>query len=254
MTRAVTFIGEGEGAMLLGFTIRNGHATSYGGAISCTGGAEPTISGLVITNCSSLRGGAIQVHESRVSVLDTVITDCVASEYGGGIYCYNSTGASFVGLVIGENTGGTGGGMYVWGGAPTVQLCTFYRNSGGGGGALHCRTANPMVLQTILAFSTAGKGIHCESAALPYVAYSDVYGNAGGDAVCGTSYQNGSEDPRFCDMDGDDVTLCANSWCLPGGPPHNPTGTLIGARGQGCGDCSSPVAPATWGAVKALYR
>jgi hypothetical protein len=68
--------------------------------------------------------------------------------------------------------------------------------------------------------------------------------------VCGTSWGNGSADPRFCNMDEGDLTLCANSPCLDG----SICPALIGAWGEGCEDCSSPVTPATWGTVKALYR
>jgi hypothetical protein len=251
VTNAVLFDGEGEDAKLLGFTIRNGNA-SYGGAINCVGGAAPMISGCVIENCTAVRGGGLYVHSSPVTVLDTEITGCEGSEFGGGIYCFDSSGASFMGLVIGENTGGEGGGFYAWGGAPTIQISTFYRNSGPGGGAIHARGSNPMILQSILSFSTSGKAIDCEDGAVPYIGYCDIYGNAGGDDLCGTLWTNWAEDPRFCDIDGGDVRLCANSWCLPGG--GNPMTALIGACGQGCDACGAPVAGTTWGGVKALYR
>jgi hypothetical protein len=251
VTNAVVFVGEGPDAMFSGFTIQNGYSDNYGGAIFCSAGASPTVSDCIIRNCTAQRGGGIYVYQSSISVLSTEITGCTATEWGGGIYCYNSSDAQFIGLTIGENTGGQGGGMYVWGGGPAIHLCTFYRNNGAGGGAIHCRAAGmATVIQTILAFSTAGKGIYCEDGATPYVAYSDIYGNAGGDDVCFSSYSNGNEDPRFCDMDAGDLTLCANSGCLPDGIGP----ALIGAWGQGCSDCTSPVAPATWGAVKALYR
>jgi hypothetical protein len=250
VTRAIYWDGEGPGAKLLGFTIQNGDA-GYGGAVYCKGGAEPTISGCIIRNCSAEDGGGIWVHQSPATVWDTEITGCTATESGGGIYSYWAVDATFVGLVIGENTAADGGGMYLWGTSPAVQLCTLYRNSGS---AIHVRgaTAGLTILQTIMAFSTQGQGIACEESATPYVAYCDVYGNAGGDDICGTSFNNGSQDPRFCNMAAGDVTLCANSWCLPGG--GNPGPTLIGARGEGCDDCAAPVAEATWGAVKALYR
>jgi len=250
VTNAFSFDGEGGAAQLLGFTIQNGYAT-YGGAICCIGGGAPLISDCIIRNCTAVRGGAVYVYESSLNLWPSEITDCTATEFGGAIYCYNSTGATFYGLIVGNNTAGDGGGMYSWGGAPSVQLCTFYRNSADGSGAIHCRaTGTMMLLQTIVAFSTSGKGIYCQEGATPYVAYCDIYGNAGGDDNCGSSYMNGNEDPRFCDMDEGDLTLCANSWCLPGGGSP----ALIGARGEGCGNCDSPVAPATWGTVKALYR
>ena len=250
VTTAIIWDGEGDGAILLGFTIQNGHG-GQGGAVECRGGAAPTISNCIIKNCSADRGGAFYIHESPIKLWTSEITGCTATEYGGAVYCYNSTGATFYDLIIGGSTAGNGGGMYVWGGAPTVQLCTFYGNGGTGGGAIHCRaTGMVMILQTILAFSTAGKGVYCQEGATPYVGYCDIFGNAGGDDVCGTSLDNGSEDPRFCGMNVGDVTLCANSGCLPGGIGM----ALIGARGEGCADCEAPVAQTTWGAVKALYR
>lgn len=248
VTGAVRFDGEGANAQLLGFTIQNGHA-GYGGAIYCEGGTLATISDCLIMNCSAERGGGIYAHQSNVAVMATEIMWCSATEHGGGIYSYWGADASFVGLTLGGNTAPYGGGMYLWGSSPMVHLCTLYRNTGG---AIHVRgsTAGLTIMQTILAFSATGKGVSCEDEATPFVGYCDIYGNAGGDDVCGTPYMNGNEDPRFCGIDEGDVTLCANSGCLPGGISP----TFIGAWGEGCEDCASPVAPTTWGAVKALFR
>lgn len=248
VTRAISWDGEGAGAQLLGFTIQNGNA-AYGGAVRCQGGAQPTISDCIIRDCSGVLGGGIYNYQSNMTVMATEITGCTATESGGGIYSYWAADAMFIGLVIGENAAADGGGMYLWGSSPAVQLCTLYRNSGS---AIHVRgsTAGLTIMQSIMAFSTTGKGVSCEDDATPYVGFCDIYGNAAGDDVCGTSFNNGSEDPRFCGMDEGDVTLCANSGCLPGGIGP----ALIGARGQGCAACTSPVAPTTWGAVKALYR
>ena len=241
-TRAVHFEGEGAGAKLLGFVIIGGSA-GYGGGIYGAGGTLATISDCYIVNCSAELGGGIYAYLSNVTVMACDIVCCSATEAGGGVYSYWGADASFIGLTIGGCSAPAGGGMYLWGSSPMVHLCTFYRNTD----ALWVRgnTAGLTVMQSILAFSSVGKGVSCEDGGTPYVSFCDVYGNAGGDAVCGTSYQNGSEDPRFCDIDVGDVSLCANSPCLPGG---------IGARGEGCGNCDTPVAPTTWGAVKALYR
>jgi hypothetical protein len=102
-----------------------------------------------------------------------------------------------------------------------------------------------------------GEALFCgDVASDPALTCCDVYGNAGGDWVGCIADQYGingnfSEDPLFCDMSGGDLTLCANSPCLPTG---NSCGVLIGAHDQGCPDCSSPVKPTSWGAIKALYR
>jgi len=246
-TQAVRFSGEGAGARLLGFIIVGGSAT-YGGGIYCDGGTLATISDCYIVNCTAVLGGGIYAYQSNVTVTACDIMWCSATEAGGGVYSYWGADASFVGLTIGGCSAPAGGGMYLWGSSPMVHLCTIYRNTD----AVWVRgnTAGLTVMQSILAFSSVGKGVSCEEGATPYVGFCDVYGNAGGDDVCGTSYGNGSEDPRFCGIDTGDVTLCANSPCLPGGISM----ALIGARGEGCGACSAPVTPSSWGVLKALYR
>ena len=52
-----------------------------------------------------------------------------------------------------------------------------------------------------------------------------------------------SLDPLFCNVDDDDLTLCSNSPCLPGG---NPWGITIGDHGEGCSDCGSTLGGAPW--------
>lgn len=253
ITKAIFWSGEGPGARLQGFTIQNGNA-GYGGAVYCGQGASPTISNCVFRDCTAERGGAIWVHTSSPTISDCRITNCSGSEWGGAIYCYHSSGATFQRLVIGRNTGGTGGGMYVWGGAPDITNCTFYRNAGQGGGAVHCRGSAPNLTQCILAFSTTGKGIACEELAMPVVKHCDIFGNAAGDDPCGTLNEHIDIDPLFCGMDlAGDISLCANSPCLPI-QGHNPWNELIGASDEVCTECATPAAPMTWGRVKALFR
>jgi hypothetical protein len=50
----------------------------------------------------------------------------------------------------------------------------------------------------------------------------------------------------------DDFTLCANSLCLP--ENNIDCDQLIGAYGEGCPPCDSPVESTSWGAIKAMYR
>lgn len=249
-SRGVRFNGEGPDAKLVGFTIQNGSA-GYGGGIQCEGGTSATISDCIVRDCSAERGGGIQIYQSNVSVMATEITGCTATDRGGAVSCSNCTAStSLIGLVMGNNTAAYGGGMHIWGGNPWLSMCTFYRNSAPQGGAIECESASPTILQSIMAFSTQGKGVYCQGTSTPDITYCDIYGSAGGDDVCGTTMGNGNEDPRFCDIDEGDVRLCANSACLPGGISL----ALIGARGQGCADCTAPVGTTTWGAVKALYR
>jgi hypothetical protein len=93
----------------------------------------------------------------------------------------------------------------------------------------------------------------------PTLTCCDIYGNSGGDWVGCIASQNGvngniSADPLFCHTPTGDFSVEACSPCLPGHHPyHYDCSGIIGALGAGC-DCGAATQPATWGALKALYR
>lgn len=102
--------GEGPGARVEGFTIRNGSADI---------------------------GGAIQVQGSDPTIQDCVIEDCTASG-GGGLHLVSSS-ARVSGCTLARNHSwaDSGGAMIVWGGAPRIEQCTFRENvTTGFGGAM----------------------------------------------------------------------------------------------------------------------
>jgi hypothetical protein len=75
------------------------------------------------------------------------------------------------------------------------------------------------------------------------VSCTDIFGNAGGDALCGTDGGgNFSLDPLFCGTAGYEFNLTDGSPCVPG----NPSGGVcdnewIGALGGGCGETPVPL-------------
>ena len=211
---------------------------------------------------------------------------------GGGIYCYNSdatiTGCAF----LGNEAPTRGGGMCCNDASPTLTDCVFSGNRAIGstarggaidcfwnsfpvffgctlarngsthlGGVLHCWDSIPTLTNCIIAFNESPQFVvHCFSEdvqnSTPVFVCCNLYGNANGDWVGCIADQSGidgnfSEDPLFCGMYNDDFTLCANSPCLPDG---NDCGVLVGAHGEGCPDCSTPVELRSWGALKAKYR
>jgi hypothetical protein len=135
-----------------------------------------------------------------------------------------------------------------------MRNCTFCRNGGGGTpqGTLYCfNVPAPSLSRCVIAFSTAGPAMTCSGGAAPSTSRSIVFGNAGGNALCGIASDNLSVDPLFCGMDAQNVSVCANSPCLAA---NNAWGEAVGARGQGCTACGSVVEPASWGRIKNLYR
>jgi len=108
----------------------------------------------------------------------------------------------------------------------------------------------------IIAHSTSGEAAAAFLGGTASATECDVCGNAGGDwAGCLAGQEdandNTGEDPLFCDLQGGDLTLCADSPCLP---INNVPGVLIGAHGEGCDACGPAVEPTSWGSIKARFR
>ena len=226
VARAFNFhSGEDTTAVVRGFTITHGHA-SQGAGIYCVG-ASPLIDGCWLASNSATSGGGAFFASSSAT-----IRNCV---FRGNTALYGS-GASFLSSAV------------------SVRNCTFCRNGGGGDaqGTLYCfNLPAPSVRWCVIAFGTAGPVMICTADSAPLTNHSIIYGNAGGDALCGIASDNLSVDPLFCGMDAQNVAVCANSPCLAA---NNAWGEAVGALGAGCGSCGSAVQPASWGRIKSLYR
>jgi C1A family cysteine protease len=147
---------------------------------------------------------------------------------GGGIYM---TGSSPViaNCVVADNSVATGGGISAVSSAPAIENCTIFNNTGLGG-IYYDAASGGSVTRCIIAGTNSGSGLYCVTGADPQVSCCDIYGNDGGDAVCGTDAgDNFSANPRLCDPAGD-YHLQPTSPCarrrIPG---------LVGALDIGCG-------------------
>ncbi len=178
---------------------------------------------VVMDNVAERGGGGVRCgnpHEGSTEITDCVIAGNYAWEAGGGIACVETLGISITGCTISGNRANEGGGAIA---------------SLGG--------ARPIVENSILSFSLSGGSVLCDSTSSVSLACSDVFGNEEGNWIGCIADQeslngNFSLDPLFCDMYGDDFTLCANSPCLP---VSRDCTELIGALGQGCDNCNSPI-------------
>ena len=153
---------------------------------------------------------------------------------GGGVYAYVSSNPEFTGCTFsGNHAQGTGGAVDCGDdSSPTLMSCTLYGNSADGGTAgiySWGGSSNPNVANTIIAFSTAGPA--CGTTADMTFTCCDIYGNAGGDSLCGTDNGgNFSADPLFCDRWNGDFHLALESPCL-----NAPGCGLVGGLGEACG-------------------
>jgi len=237
-------------------------ATLGGGGMACWAGSSPTLSDVVFTgNQGDYGGGLLTVAGSAPHLEGVVFDGNSALRRGGGWYCeepaepYMISDCAFRDNVATDPSWGYGGALYIFGAAPRITGVTFARNSAGhptrgdclaatGGGSL-------TVDNTILAFGGRGKMYALLGGSTATTANCVVYGNAGGDSLDGTHHDNLFADPRFCDLDGGDLTLCANSPCVLG---SHPWPGLVGAYGQGCADCDAPAERRSWGVLKAQFR
>jgi len=228
-----------------------------GGGLYCGGpGCSPTLVGCVFSENAADGGGGVYCDESASPTLIDCRFEGNNAGWGGGIYCGFYSYPVIEGCTFSGNSSFRGGGIACCTSSLTLTSCTFVANAGGGfyvGGEV---TAVALT-NTIIAFGISGPGVRCDwPTAVATLACCDIYGNTGGDWVGCIAGQSGldgnlARDPLFCDIAEGDYTLCANSPCLP---DSNDCGSLIGAHGQGCPDCGSPVSRLSWGSIKAIFR
>jgi len=173
---------------------------------------------------------------------------------GGAIMCDNTSPQIIDNVFEANHTEKSGGGIYVKAGSPLIQNNTFVDNLAdvaGGGIFVDDATSSPQIIYNIIAFSAAGEGIACSGGANPIMSCNDLYGNAGGDALCGTDGgNNASSDPEFCGVSGSGFFwLQSDSPCAPA---SSLCGVLIGSLPVACSTVD--IKETSWGAIKALFE
>ena len=149
-------------AVLDGFTVRGGHASSStggsdgcGGGLFCQGGPGPTVRNCIFRNnmCTAL-GGAVYIESSSATFLDTrfennfvtgfITSGTVVPGSAGGLGMSSSPNTVLTRCQFLSNSAVVGGGLATGYSSPTLTNCIFWNNtssfnsSGGfsGGGAM----------------------------------------------------------------------------------------------------------------------
>lgn len=252
--------------------IRSNIAYFEGGGIYAIDGVGGTItihanhisSNQVIGSTSGASGGGLWVGGIDALITGNWLVENAASSPaavgGGGGMWLGFEGSRIVtgNVLVGNTHDNLGGGTWINDGITIFESNTLYGNAAPlGGGIATGGIGTKLIRRNIVVRSPLGQGLHCTAPGTTSVACNDVWHNAGGDMVpagCVADLGgNFGADPYFCNDAAGDLTLRADSPCLPGG---NPCGVLIGALGEGCSSPSPPVAavPATWTSVKLRYR
>jgi hypothetical protein len=240
-----------------------GNTGSAGGAVVSQLATAPTFTGCEFrANTTTDRGGAgFCYHDATVFEDCEFVGNGVSDGPGGALYMTMFSTATAAGCTFYGNEAQLGGGVVAtYNSAPSITGCTFVRNAalerGSGGGIYILEGAEVTVHGSIIAFSVTGEAVACGDVGSATLTCSDVFGNEGGDWVDCIEGQEASDgnlhvDPLFCDIDEPDLTLCADSECLPA---FNDCNELIGAWPEGCPECGQPVESVSWGVVKGMYR
>lgn len=213
--------------------------------------------GAVFTDCgfwgngvATCVGGAIRSDYSAITVTDCVFVDNISGT-GGGLRMSGANSTTVTGCTFIGNTGSwsaAGAIQCLFDASPTITNCTIVGN---GKHQVWCQGASPTLEYCILAFAPTGLAVLCdEGTETPSISHCFVFGNAEGDSLCGGNYHdNEYVNPLLCDWEMDDVTLCADSPCLPGATWPS----LVGAQDAGCAACGTAVEEMSWGVIKAMY-
>jgi len=131
---------DSTGAVLDGFTIRNGHQGGWGGALLVNHAGGPTVTRCVFVGNSAQVGGALSNVESQPEFIGCSFIDNSAAYQGGSIYnlgyltivdCqFNGNSVSGADPLYG------GGGIYIDGKAASISNSNFEGNSARQGGAI----------------------------------------------------------------------------------------------------------------------
>lgn len=195
-----TLIGAGGGIIITGYScpidnniIAYNTAMLYGGGIHCTS-YNGTISNNIIFNNNAqggtlpgtkkLGGGiCVSLYCSNPLIINCIIFDNYAEDYGGGIYTYDKT--------------------------TSILNCSLSKNAAQLGSGIYCFKDSYVVVSNTILWDDVGDEIYYESNE-PIVTYSDVKGGWAG-------IGNINADPLFVDIGKDDFHLTFSSPCKDAG-------------------------------------
>jgi Right handed beta helix region/Dockerin type I domain len=242
----------------------------YGGGVGC-GNSNSTFINCLITENAVIHGGAgvyseysnprfincsisgnYQAHGIMVQYSQAEFNNCsISNNHITGIHIIQSD-VDLIGCTFHKDTilygpvvfsaaiTGNGGNL-------NIVNSTFSENvSSNGRGAIHLDGCSLNMENSIIAFTSDGIAIDCDSEDIISISCCNIYGNTDGDWVGGIAAYEGingnlSLDPMFCDSYNGILTLDSTSPCGPD-HPSNTCQVLIGAHSVtdcvNCGDAN----------------
>ena len=181
-----------------------------GGAIDCSYGAYPLVSDCMFVNNTADWGAALSCRADSSPKIDGVTFDSNVAQgdrsFGGAIFADYQAKPNVSKSVFCDNVALYGGAITCFENAEiNLNGCTIVGNESlGEGGAMYLRGASPDIIGTIISFNE-GTAITTAGQADPKISCTDIFGNTLGDWDGSFSDQlyvdgNMSVDPLFCSL------------------------------------------------------
>jgi hypothetical protein len=181
---------------------------------------------------------------------------------GGGAFLASSAPeVTVMQCLVTGNQAGVGGGIYLYGGMPSIRETTIASNVAlNEGGGVLVSGADARLLRSIVSWNCAPVGrsvlVLAGATATFDCCAIDLVGLDGGGAWDFVDEVVVGDDPSFCEPlfcssipgDDGDYSLRAGSPCAPA---QSPCGAVIGARGVACG--ATPTRSTSWSELKATF-
>lgn len=239
------------GVAAIGCKFCQNTATDYGAGAFVRGSDQPSVfvESVFEENRAGSHGGGIYLEYTSAHISRTAFDRNEAGIGGGGLYSWGSSaGVDSCTFYCNSAANVAGGFGAALAGDATLTSSTFHGNSSESGAGLYVVTSEAAFSELIVAFSPIGSGIEVGGSDAT-TTHCCVFANAGGDSLGGIHFENLFSDPFFCGPADMDLTLRADSPCLPS---NNEWGVLMGAWGQGCAVTATD--KTTWGRLKAMFR
>ena len=238
-------------------TLGPGGCQRVGGAINAMLESDLTIQDCIIeSNTGWEAPGGVIIWESRADIRRNIFRGNAAC-YGGGLEIYHceTQPVSYIedNLFVKNSVSDWGGALFTVDSSPVIRGNTFYANDAPDNAAIWVLGGRPVITENIIVGSDWG--VYCQAdprypPSLPILGcnlFWDLGQGMGFD--CPSMGSVIEANPLFCDAEAGDFSLCEDS------PACSDSCGLLGAFGIGCPPCGGVRAvPATWGAIKALYR
>jgi hypothetical protein len=175
----------GNTTKLDGLTVINGSA-SYGGGINLLN-SSPIVSNCVISdNLASDFGGGMQNKDgSSPTIINCTFMHNSASKSGGGMRNYNSSSPTIINSAFwNDSASGDGGGLVNDRSSPVIVNCVFADNSASddGGGIYNTAYSSPTIINSTFwnnSASDKGQSMYSTSSCSPMVANSILWNGTG---------------------------------------------------------------------------